>query len=274
MSAPNLTPDVTGNPWVEVFFDPGDLDPDCVRLRIYRQAENRTWLVRGGVDIAPGVAALDFECPFQSSATYRAMQYDAGDAELGYTDPESITLDVEGTWIHNPLDPARGILVEMDDASLQQLQRPTLGELVYAEDAVVGRRLGSRRRGIVAADLVLNIDGMANIAGFEAMLGDYEEDQIGILCVHTSEPVLLPRTFFASSDGWTVQDKTIRRGGEWVRVAATVDEAEPPYPGLVVPLLTYDDLDAAYADYDDRDAAYATYTAQDRDYSLAGLATA
>jgi hypothetical protein len=272
MPGPLLTADVTGNPWVEVFFDPGDLDPDCVRLRIYRQSENRTWLVRGGVDVATGVAALDFEAPFQTTSSYRAAQYDVAGEFIAYTESSDTVLDVDGTWIHNPLEPAGGIFVELDDESAREISRPTPGELVYPEAAEIPHRIGSIRRGVEGASVVFNIDGVSNMTKFDEMLGAYGTQKVGVLCLRTSDPVMWPRTFFVAADAFPVTDKTIRFGGDWVQVRASCDEVQPPYEGLVVPLLTYDDLDAAYADYDARDAAYATYTEQDRDYSLAGLA--
>lgn len=272
MPGPTLTEDLTGNPWVEVFFNPADLDPACARLRVYRQSEGRTWLVRGGVDIATGVAVLDFEVPFQTVATYRAEQFDVAGASLGYTLSTDITLDVEGTWIHNPLEPTGGIYVEIDDESAPDIVRPTPGELIHTEGAVLPDRIGSRRRAAEGVFVALNIDGATNITRYEEMLGTYERAQLGILCIRTSDPVMWPRTFFASSPSFLKVDKTIRYAGEWVQIRATCDEVKPPYPGLTLPLLTYDDLDVAYATYTARDASYSTYTDQDRDYALAGLA--
>lgn len=272
MPGPTLTPDLTGVPWVEVFFDPGDLDPACVRLRVYRQSDERTWLVRGGVDIAPGIAVLDFEVPFRTTSTYRAEQFDIAGVSLGFTPSTSVTVDVEGTWIHNPLIPTGGILVELDLESAPEIKRPTPSELVYTEGSGVGDRIGSRRRAIEGVSVVINIDGTSNIAKWDDMLGTYETQQLAVLCIRTSDPVLWPRTFFAASEDFTLRDKTIRYDGDWVQIIASCDEVNPPTPGLVVPLLTYDDLDVAYATYTARDAAYATYTDQDRDYSLTGLA--
>lgn len=273
MSAPTLTADTTGNPWVEVFFDPDDLDPDCAALRIYRQSEDRTWLVRGGVDIAPGVAALDFECPFNVTASYRAEQFTVGGGSLGFTAAASIVLEAEGTWVHNPLVPTGGILVELDSESAPEISRPNPRELITTEGSGIPRRIGIRRRGVESVPVVINVDGLENIAAWEAILGTYDQQQIAVVCIRTSDPVMWPGTFFAESEDWVKRDKTIRYGGDWVQVRAACTEVLPPHPGLVMPLLTYDDLDVAYATYTARDAAYATYTEQDRDYSLAGLAS-
>lgn len=272
MSAPTLTQDVSGNPWVEVFFDPGDLHADAARITIYRESDNRIWKVRGGVDIAVGTAALDFEAPLGVSVTYRAEQFDAAGASLGYTETASITLDVEGTWLHNPLEPTLGAPVEIDEKSLSDVGRPTPGSRTHTEGESVPRRIGGRRRGVEGVPIVLNVDGLDRLRAVEAMLGGYDDSQTAVLCLRTTEPVLWPKTFFFASELLAWRDRTYRFSGDWAQLVGTVDEVKPPYAGLVLPLLTYDDLDAAYDDYDERDAAYATYTEQDRDYTLAGLA--
>jgi hypothetical protein len=107
---------------------------------------------------------------------------------------------------------------------------------------------------------------------FQGMLGDYNTRQVGVLCVRTPPPVRIPRTFFTSVPDPTEVSVDVQWGGQRTDIVFTATEVDPPFVGLVTPLLTYDDLDAAYSTYDDRDAAYATYTDMDRDYSLAGLA--
>jgi hypothetical protein len=57
-----------------------------------------------------------------------------------------------------------------------------------------------------------------------------------------------------------------------VTFALTVTEVSPPAPGLVLPTLRREDIDAAYATRAARAAAYATRLARDTDFSLAGLA--
>ncbi|MFF2274216.1 hypothetical protein ACFVTX_18220 [Agromyces sp. NPDC058136] len=267
-STVTLTPQITGNPWVEVF--PVDLPPAVARLRMIRTSEDRTWLVRGGVDVAPGVAAQDFECPLKSTATYRAELYDAAGTRLGYTDSASVVLNVDGTWVHQPLQPLVATQVELDDGSGATLYRETPGELTYVEGASVARRIGSRRRGLTKVPISISAFGV-QMDAFQAILGSYEVEQLGVLCIRTSAPVRWPRTFFASSDDLAEQDVSVKVGGAYVQFIGTLTEVEPPHPGLVMPLLRYDDLDA-FGDYAAQDAGWATYTDRDRAYALAGLA--
>jgi len=184
----------------------------------------------------------------------------------------SIILAGVGTWVHNPLEPTAGMQVEIDDVSARELIRPTPGDRVFVQGHGVARLIGRRRRGLDSVDLSLSVRGIVEADAFQDLLGSYDEDRLGVLCLRTSETVRWPATFMFATSAMAEKDVSIRYGGDWVQFVASVDEVEPPFPGLSTPLLSYDDLDVAYATYTARDAAYASYTAADRDYSKAGLA--
>lgn len=274
MAAPELTPDTSGNPFVEVFCNPDDLDPAVARIRLYRFSDNRQWKVRGGWDIAPGVAALDFECPFGVDASYRAELFDGDGLSLGFTEYATITLDVASVWVHNPLVPAEGI--DLGGAALldrgARATRPAVGGVVYTEGSTVGRWIGNGRRGLVDYPMGFAVETVDLMDRLQAMLGDYTTMQLGVLCVRTPPPARVPRTLFTAVPDPDEVSIDVQWGGERSEFLFSVTEVDPPFVGIVAPLLTYDDLDAAYATYTARDAAYASYTDMDRDYSLAGLA--
>ena len=274
MAGPTLTQDLTGNPWVEVFFNPADLDPACTSLRIYRLSENRTWLVRGGVDIAPGVAALDFEVPFQTACSYRAEMFDVSGVSLGFTDITETTVNVSDMWVHNPLDPTRSVNLGphgIRAESMPSVRRPTVGETVWVEGSTVGRRVGSGRRGVVGGMLGFVAETLATANALQAMLGTYEVQQVGVLCVRTPPPTRIPRTLFAGVRDPEEVDLDTAWGGTRTDFWFSFDEVAPPFPGLVKPLLTYDDIDT-FGTYTAQDANWSTYTDRDRAYELAGLA--
>lgn len=272
MAGPELTIDTTANPRVEVFFDPSDLDPDTARLRMYRLSEGRTWKVRGGIDTAVGVAALDWECPFWVEAAYRAEMFDIDGVSLGFTDSTSTVLEVDDVWVHNPLDPSGG--VSLGPHGLLEhggVTRPTVGSVVFTEGATVGVRMGARRRGVVGLQMGFAAETVAVADALSAMLGTYETPQLGVLCLRSPGPVRIPRTFFISVDDPTEVDLDIAWGGKRSNFFFTATEVAPPHPGLVPPFLTYEDMQAAYSTYEAAEAAYATYEEAQRDYSLAGL---
>lgn len=270
-----LSVDVSGNPYVEVFFDPSGLEPDTAYIQVWRYSEGREWQVRGGVNIPPGVAALDFEAPPGVPVEYRAEMFTAAGASLGWTAAGSVDVPNFGVTMHNPLDPTLFIRKPesaMTDVSLGTNKRPTVGEVVYTEGKVVGTHIGAGRRGVVGVRFGLLLDGVEEADAFQTMLGDYSNRQVSVLIVRTPPSVRLPGTLFLSVSDPDELDVSIRWGGARSVALFTGTEVQPPFPGLAVPLLTYDDLDAAYVSYDERDAAYASYTDMDRDYSLAGLA--
>jgi hypothetical protein len=267
MAGAELTVDVTENPRVEVFFE----DPDAVTLTWYRLSEGREWLVRGGVGVASGVAVLDFEVPFGTAATYRAERFDGLGNSLGFTESSTITIDYVGSVIHQPLAPAQlWAPVRILAGSAESLVRPTDGELVQVDGASVGRWVGTVRQGLRGVPVNVLTETLDAADRVQAMLGTYLTQQVGVLCIRTSDGIRWPRTFFARGDLAEVE-KNVRLRGELIAFSGSMDESEPPFPGLVVPLLTYDDIDA-YGNYTAQDAGWITYTARDRAYELAGLA--
>lgn len=275
MPGPMLTADTTGNPRVEVFPDSGDLPVGTSRLRIYRFDGERQWLVRGGVDIAPGVAAIDWECPFRTEALYRAEAFAADGASLGFTESSSITLDVGDVWVHNPLAPmdavSLGEFALLAETAARNI-RPTVGDVVYGEGDVAGRWVGTRRRGVSGMPFGFAVESVADADALQEMLGSYIVQQLGVLCIRTPPPVRIPRTFFAAVSEPDEQDINVKWGGSRTDFVFVATEVRPPFEGIATPLLTYDDLDAAFSTYTEQDAAFATYTDRDRAYEYAGFA--
>lgn len=271
-TAATLTPYLTGNPWVEVYFP--QLDPATERVTIFRFSDNRTWEVRGGVNITPGVAVQDFEVPFNTVSTYRAQMFDSTGASLGFTSPVDITVTMpEGfTVVHQPLDPSLWTRVLDLQKSAKSILRATPGSSTYAQGATVPRFTGSRREAVKGLALSWMTDTLAAADMLQAMLGTYEQEQVGVLCIRTTLPMRIPRTLFLHTDELPEEEVDVNQGGQTILFNFTGDEVEPPYPGLATPLLTYDDIDASFETYDAADAAYATYTDRDRAYELAGAA--
>jgi len=268
----SLTPNTEGCPFVEVFIDTVDCPAGTATMRVYRLSDNRTWLVRGGVDIAPGVAALDYEIPFQVDVAYRAECFDNTGVSLGYAEAGSITLDYEGTIIHQPLTPSLYVGVTLrPDSYLAPMTRPTPGAAIFTEAGGPARWVGGIRQGQVGTAVSVFVANSYDADTLQSIMGAYETSQVAVVCIRTSTLTRWPRTFFAQGD---LAETWLSRVSDRYQFDSTMTEVNPPFPGLSTPLLTYDDLDASYATYDAMDAAYATYTDKDRDYSLAGAATA
>lgn len=273
MAAPDLTPDVTGSPRVEVFMDPSDLEAGTTRVRMWRYSEGREWLVRGGVDVVPGVAALDWEVPIQTPAQYRLEMF-AGDVSLGFTDVSDVIVDADGVWVHNPLVPTNAVkldtfgLLDIDNST----SRPLVGGVVYGEFETVGRRIGAGRRGIEDWGAGFAVETIADADAIQRMLGGYQTQQVGVLCIRTPPPARIPRTFFASVAQPREIDRDVRWGGTRTDFVFTATEVQPPFPGITTPLLTYDDLDAAFGTYSAMDSEFSLYSDRDRAYEYAGFA--
>jgi hypothetical protein len=271
VAVPELTPDTSGNPFVEVFFDPDDLDPDTYRLRMLRLSDERSWFVRGGFDVTPGVAAIDWECPFQSEAYYRAEMFAEDGVSLGFTDLASIVLDYTGTVVHQPLVPDLWAPVRILAGSAESLVRPLRGEFVEPEGATVGWWIGGGRSGLRNVPVSLLTETLDAANQMQAMLGSYLTRQVGVLCIRTSDGIRWPKTFFAQGD-LTEIERNVRFHGQMIQFDAAMNESKPPAAAITTPLLSYSDMSLAFDTYTDLSAAIATYTASSRSYEYAGLA--
>jgi hypothetical protein len=263
-----LTPYLDGLPAVEVFFS--NFGPEVHHHTIYRLSGNRMTVVRGAIEIATDVAVLDYEAPLGVSFRYATEMFTAAGGSLGFASSEQTILNIKRAFVHQPLNPQMWVSPTVMVETAAVITRPLPSEVVYVEDASVGRRIGSRRQGITGMDMVFETGTLEHADAMQSMLGSYEMQQVGTLCVRMPPPMRIPSTFFASVRDLDEVMVNIHRRGTITRFEMVVDETAGPYAALVVPLLTYDDIDAAYATYDLRDAAYATYTDADRDYSLAG----
>ncbi len=127
-----------------------DVKPGTVAVDVYRIADGRTTLVRGGIHKSAigGTTLVDWEAPFGVPIQYRAEQFDSTDTSLGYTETSSTTLDVADTWIHQPLNPSLAVSPLRLMKTATDIARATPGELVYVQGAEFATRIGGQRRGL------------------------------------------------------------------------------------------------------------------------------
>lgn len=271
-----LTPyaDASPCPRMEVLVD--DLDAGVAYLTLTRTAEGRTHRVRGAVrvPVSSGFQTLDVECGFNTPSTYRAETFDSAGDSLGFIPVATETLEVEESWVHNPLDPQNAIAIDIADTSGRALSRPVNGEFFRPEQRVLAMLVSGQRYGLDDVDLFFSTDDTTVAAKFEAMFGGYDEDapQVPVLCVRTPGFLDVPRTFYAGVLTPRLRPINVHMGGNLREWDASATETAPPFPGWIVPLLTRDDIDAAFATRDDLDAAYASRLAIDRDFAKAGTA--
>lgn len=269
MVAPLLTANQDGNPFVEVF--PQTVPAGTTRMRVERFSEDRIWPVRGGVDVAPGVAVLDFEVPFWTEATYRAECFN-GNIPLGYTESSTIVVEEDRTFVHQPLVPQLYSIIKELAGTAETVTRPHDSTLVKVEGAGLPKVISGGRQGVEDMPFSFLVETAADADQVQSMLGTYVVSQLPILVVRTPPPMRVPRTFFMHVPA--LPERWIGPGSNttFFEYSFNATEVEPPFAGLTTPLLTYDDLDAAYANYDLLDAAFATYSDRDRAYHLAGTA--
>lgn len=271
----NLSVDANPAPRVEVVF--ASLHPDTASLAaIWRTGDGREWKVRGsvGISVSDQVARIDYEAPFGIPISYRAEMLNGAGDSLGFTDSSSeVTLDVDETWVHNPLNPQIALQVVTLQGTSYEWSRPVAGEVLFPKARRVGVVIGGARQGLRGQVFDLLVASDADADTFSSMLGTYSRTAVPVLCfrIGASDRSRLPRPLFGSVMDPREVDLTMQ-GGEDLGFRFQSDEVAPPAPALVIPLLTRADVDAYYSTRAQVDTDNATRLAVSRRYDLAGTA--
>jgi hypothetical protein len=240
-------------------------------VNVYRTAEGRTFKVRGGVNLyaVGGVSVMDYEAPFGVTVSYQAEQFNSAGVSLGFTDAAAVTLAVTDTWIHQPLSPTLAVTGKIMMDSANSFMRPIPGSTMWPEGATVGRVIGGQRQGLNQMQLNVKLASTADSDTFASMFGSYTSNFPAVLCIRTPPVIRMPRLLFAAC----LQPKEVIAGiNRLIAWQMVIDEVAPPAPGLLLPLLRREDIDAAFTTRAARAAAYATRIQRDSDYTKAGLA--
>lgn len=271
--APTLYVSLDDNPCprVEVLFDA--LDSDAATVTIFRSSEGRQYEVRGAVrtPVAGSVSRLDFEVPFGVVSTYSARMYNTAGASIGTTSSTSVRVDFDGTWIHNPVDPAGAVQVNLLDTP-GDVSRPIKGEVVYPAGRSVGVLISGDRQGVVGYPLMVETLNDVDRNRVAAMLGVYGTRVVPVLCVRTGYALDIPRPFFVAVLEPRRRALNPLSGGTIVDHTLTGDEVAPPTPGIIVPLLTNADLNAFYGANTALNSDNVSNLGVNRRYDLAGTA--
>ena len=279
--APTVTPltDEAPAPRTEVVF--GALHPDTTSLRaIHRLGDGRDYRVRKSINraVVGATSILDNEAPFGIPVTYRAEMLNVGGDSLGFTDTSTpVTLDVDDTWVHNPLDPTTAVKVSLLAESSHEWSRPVPGQVHFPIGRRVGVVVSGARGGLRGLKLSVMVESIAEADRFAKLVGDYTTTTVPVLCfrIGANQRMRIPRPLFAAVLDPKERELNLSQSqvGELVAFdMAGLDEVSPPTPALVVPLLTRADLNAYYATRAALNADNLTRLAVNRRYDLAGSA--
>lgn len=270
-----LLSNVTEAPFVEVFID--DLIPEAATVTVYRLSGGREFKMRGAVRAATGGAftRVDFEVPFNVLVTYRAELFDEAGLSLGFTDSASITLDVEDTWMHNPLNPTGSVRVTLLDTAVRKLSRPVPGETSYPKGRRVGVVLSEPRRGLTGAVFDVYAETLDEADAIQALIGTPSSSLVPTICIRTGKRnrVRAAMPLFLGVFDIPEEDVSVRYGGEMTVQRIEGDEVDPPIPGLFVPLLTAADINISFMTAAVLNASALTAADINRRYDLAGAAS-
>lgn len=262
-------------PGVSVSFAAADIPAGTTKVTVWREADGRTFKVRGGVDRAfsASLGLLDLEAPFDTESAYELECWN-GATFLSRILLGSVTLPWTGgdneLLIQQPLDPHLCLVVENLDGSWPAITRDSAGERVLTEGAHYPVLIGfGPRQAAKSVDLDVAVTSRAEAATLWATLGTEERPQLPVWLIRPHYG-LLPRVFFCHVQTVAEVDIDTAMGNEWSRFKSTVDQIAPPAPALIVSPLSYTDLDVTYASYTTMDSAFASYNARDTAWNLAG----
>ncbi len=276
-AGPELTVYLDTNPAPRVEVLLSDLPAGVESVTVYRLAAGRQYQVRGAVNAATAgaLSRIDFEVPFGIPVTYRAELFDADGLSLGFTESSTVQVDCPDTWVHNPLDPAGSVQVDFRGTEAPELTRQSEGDVYYPQGRRVGVLISGQRRGLSDVKLELIVDSEAEADRFSLLLGGYATDTVPALCVRVGadQPVRLPKPFFAAVLSSSEQDLRPVLGIDSFAYQLTGQEIAPPAVGIIVPLLTNADLNAAYRSNTVLNSSNISNLAINRRYELAGTAS-
>ena len=260
-------------PRVEVLLT--GLGPEVAFVTVTRTAGGLSLEVRGAVRarVTGALTKVDFDVPPNVDASYRAELFDGSGLPLGFTTATSVNVPSVKSWMHNPLNPQGAVAVSLVSTAAQSLSRPYSGQVVRAKGRRVGQLITSgRRSGLQGVVLDVRCETLEDADKVQALLG---EDSVPVICFRKGtedEKVRVPTPLFVGVLDIPEEPFNLHSGGTMTTQRIQGDEADPPVPGLFVPLLTRADLNAFYATRAALNADNATRLAVNRRYDLAGSA--
>lgn len=266
-----LLPTMDPVPRVELTFT--ETVTNTARATVFRIGTDRTYRVRGLVNVAAagGFGGIDTEAPFNVPVTYRAEMFDSDGVSLGFTDSTTVVLEFTGTVIQQPIDPARAVSVTVAAGSAAELVRPFDGDLVRPIGRSVPVYVGRGRTGLQDFTFDAITDTIEQAAAMQSVFGGYGGDeQLPVVCIRSSLPLGFSAPLFAAVLKPTQVAIDAMHGGYASLWHLAGDEVAPPVEAIVRALLSYQDVEDAFASYADIETGYLTYLDVETDYDLAG----
>lgn len=243
-------------PQIRVSFEAADLDPNVNTVTLYRYADGQVYPVRTATDIFAigGFVADDTEVPLGVHVDYRALQFDVGGHQLGYS--VTVGVDVPApapqvAWISDPLNASSAIQVVMTDTAGVTTPRSVSGTLYTSGPNTL----------VLSGDMSL-VQG-ADMGFYTLSASDDERilellrSTNGQILIRTGPAfgVLTPRLFycFAGKAAPLFQGPN---GSAW---ANTVDEITVTTLAVQSAGATWTDLQNLFTTWEQVESAYATW---------------
>lgn len=237
---PSIAPELTGytdaSPCPHVIVNVTEVAASTVTGTLHRIHGNDDDIVPGaeGIPATAGFVRTDYYAPLGVPIAYRVEMFDANGASLGFTDAGAIILNVPDStcWISSPYDPAKSVMVELDDQSGSAL-RQTVNSSVHL---IGGRRIviSEASYGYESIPLSFWVSTKEEADAAEAVF----IDGLGLSVIRVAPPMAVPRLLYAYGMP-TRQEVNLPGGVQDTFFDLTVDEASAPTTVIIAAVLTY-----------------------------------
>jgi hypothetical protein len=169
------------------------------------------------------VAVVDHEVPLGYSVSYVAELFDSDGKSLGFTDATSVVVDVDGVFIHHPLEPSLWLKYAPLQGAFSEVHASTTGSLFRPEGQPLPRWIGGTGSGVQGISLDGMTESFTDAEMLKSMFGTYDTPRVPILCVCAPPRFFIQPTLFLHIPEHAYQPVDAPTGGETILWSMTGD---------------------------------------------------
>lgn len=260
MGAPTLTAftSMDPSPRVDILLPSAALAAGTTAVTVYQLSSDGQVIVRNAESMfaSGGAFVTDYEVPLGVPVQYRAEQFNSSGVSLGFTDPTTVTVELDDdslVVVQDPLAPEDAVLVEAKD---------DFAGVFSAERTLQLHRIGNDTIALMGAmgleqNIPLNVQTktLEDAVTFQRIL---KRTQLLFRSMPAGLP-LIPRCLHVVVPLAAVMPVNVHWGGEWVQNPLVGHRVTRSTLTIVVPVVDYARYNAFFASYTAFNAAYSSY---------------
>jgi hypothetical protein len=219
-------------------------------MSVYRTAEGRRTLVRGykrQAVVGSAFALSDYEAPFGTPVVYDVEVYDVSNVLIDAGVSTGVTLDVDVTWIADPLHPSVSAAVNLGGMALSAASYARSGGPVEVSGATLPAAVTGVRRAAAGVPLTFKCESVEEMSATLTLLRAADP-----LVVRTPAGYpILPRLAYVTCPDWALDVPPQGDAPSLFIIRGVVSLVQAPAASVLVPVRTYGTVAATYSSYSD-----------------------